>query len=749
MIIDREISKYIVFSEDPIVRGLEKMDANNMRIIFIVSETGVLEGIVSDGDVRRWLIEKQNNTDIQKPIIDICNKSFEYSSVNEHPADLSKRFSSRIEYVPLVDDKFHLIAIASKRVPSLIIDSTEISNESNTFIIAEIGNNHNGDIAFAKKLVDAAVDAGADCVKFQMRDLTELYSNTGNANDAKEDLGSQYVLDLLSKYQLSNDELIEIFDYCKQVGTIPLCTPWDQPSIDFLDEYGMQAFKIASADFTNHDFLKSIAEKGKVMICSTGMCNEQEVKAGVDILKRIGAKFILLHCNSTYPAPFKDINLNYLDRLGELSPFPVGYSGHERGGSIAQAAVAKGAKVIEKHFTLDRSMEGNDHKISLLPHEFKEMVQGIRSIELALGTSGNRDITQGELINRESLAKSLVINQELKKGERILEGMVEVKSPGKGLAPYKKNELIGLEASRDFKKGDFFYPEDIEGLEVEPRDFKFTHRYGVPVRYHDAVQIASSCSLDLLEIHLSYKDLEEDFEKFFSEAFSHDLVVHSPELFEGDHILDLCTPDHDYRSRSITELQRVVDITRKLKSYFPSSDCPLIVLNPGGFSADGFIAKEVRKEYYEILIDSLNQVDQDGVEIIPQTMPPYPWHFGGQRFHNLFIDSSEILDFCTSHGFRICLDLSHSKLACNFTKYPFSRFIEDIAHVTAHMHIADAKGLDGEGLQIGDGEIDFGMLMKVLQEKIPHASFIPEIWQGHKNGGKGFWIALDHLEKYS
>lgn len=749
MIIDRNIKKYIVYSEDPIISGLEKMDANNMRIIFVVSETGTLEGVVADGDVRRWMIKQQTQVNLQNPIIDVCNKKFEYCMDGEHPAVIAGRFSSRIEYVPLVDGKMHLLAVATKRIPILTIGDHRLADDEPAFIIAEIGNNHNGSLQLAKGLVDAAVEAGADCVKFQLRNMKELYRNEGHANDAGEDLGSQYVLDLLSKFQLKNDELREVFDYCKSKNVVPLCTPWDIPSVDFLDAYGLQAFKVASADFTNHDLLTAIAEKGKIMICSTGMCTEQEVKAGVDLLKYLGAQFILLHCNSTYPTPFKDINLHYIDRLKEMSPFPVGYSGHERGGHVAVAAAARGAKVIEKHLTLDRTLEGNDHKVSLLPTEFREMVQSIREVEQALGAGSNRNITQGELINRESLAKSLTINRDVEKGVVITAEMIEIKSPGKGLPPYRKNDLIGIRAPRNFTKGDFFYLEDLEGQSVSPRDFKFLHPYGVPVRYHDAQRIASSCKMDLLEIHLSYKDLDEDFEKFFSGPFSHKLIVHSPELFAGDHILDLCSFDEKYRKRSIRELQRVINITNKLKKYFPRVDRPLIVLNAGGFSADGFLSKDIRSKCYEILAESLKQIDQEGVEIIPQTMPPFPWHFGGQRFHNLFVDSHEILDFCAQHGYRICLDLSHSKLACNHAKYSFSRFLSDVAPVTAHMHIADAKGLDGEGLQIGEGEIDFKAVMDQLADLVPHVSFIPEIWQGHKNNGQGFWVALDILEKQS
>ena len=490
-----------------------------------------------------------------------------------------------------------------------------------------------------------------------------------------------------------------------------------------------------------------MAGQGKPMICSTGMSSEHEIVSGISHLRRIGAQFILLHCNSTYPSPFKDINLNYLDRLKELSDFPVGYSGHERGINVAIAAVAKGAKVVEKHLTLDRNMEGNDHRVSLLPREFNQMVEGIRQIEQATGASGKRLITQGELINRENLAKSVVAAWDILEGDIITEAMLEVKSPGKGLAPYRKKELIGKPSPRPFTQGAFFYPEDLDRNTVQPRQFHFVNPYGVPVRYHDICEITALCPMDIIEIHLSYKDLDEDIEAYLEHPFQHRLIVHSPELFSGVHLLNLCSEDEDYRERSIRELQRVVDITRSLKQFFPNSERPPVVVNVGGFSSHDFLPAHERPKLYGRLLDSLRKVDQEGVEIIPQTMPPYPWHFGGQQYHNLFVDLDEIIDFCTTNGYRVCFDLSHSKLACVHQKTSFDDFIEKIAPVTAHMHIADARGLDGEGLQIGEGEINFSSVMPSLAKLMPNVLFIPEIWQGHKNNGQGFWSALERLEK--
>jgi N-acetylneuraminate synthase len=249
-----------------------------------------------------------------------------------------------------------------------------IGEDHPSFVIAEIGNNHNGNIDIALQLIDAAHAAGADCAKFQMRDMGQLYSNSGKSSDMASDLGTQYTLDLLERFQLSDDELFRCFDYSASKGLVPLCTPWDETSLQKLNQWGMEGFKVASADFTNHALLTQLAATGKPLICSTGMASELEIRSGIRHLQKAGANYVLLHCNSTYPTPFKDVNLRYLERLRELADAPVGYSGHERGIEIPIAAAALGAVVIEKHITLDRGMEGNDHKVSLLPDEFNQMM---------------------------------------------------------------------------------------------------------------------------------------------------------------------------------------------------------------------------------------------------------------------------------------------------------------------------------------------------------------------------------------
>lgn len=747
MIIEKNFSKYVVFSEDTILSALNKISANKERLIFVVSESGSLEGALTDGDLRRWLINAPD-VDLQKPINAIMNKNIRRASVDDKPEEISKLLDEKFTAIPLVDTNNRMVAVAFGRHVEIEVAGQVISETSPVFVIAEIGNNHNGNLEQAKILIDEAVSTGADCAKFQMRSMEELYKNSGSAVDASADLGAQYTLDLLSKFQLTDEQLFEAFDYCHEKGIIPLCTPWDEGSLAKLENYGLQGYKLASADFTNYELMSSLAQTHKPIICSTGMSSEKEIIDGINKLKSLGSPFILLHCNSTYPAPFKDINLKYMNHLAKQGGCLVGYSGHERDINVAIAAVSLGAKVIEKHFTLDRNMEGNDHKVSLLPDEFAKMVAGIRQVEEALGDVNERTITQGEMMNRENLAKSLVASKDIEAGVEITEDMIEVKSPGQGLQPNRKAELIGRVSVFAKKAGDFFFPSDLGINQTHARDYTFPHKWGVPVRYHDLEKMLGMSNMDMLEIHLSYKDMELNFKEYIKEPLDIGLVVHSPELFEGDHTLDLCSIDESYRKRSIAEMQRVINLTRELSKSFNNSAPTCIVTNVGGFSHDNHIESSRFDELYKILEDSLSQLDMEGVEIIPQTMPPFPWHFGGQQFHNLFVDAESIVKFCEKNSMRICLDMSHSKLACNHANWSMTDFVKKVAPYVAHLHLADATGVDGEGIQIADGEVDWSAFAALAMDLMPSATFIPEIWQGHKNNGEGAWIALERLESF-
>ncbi len=318
-------------------------------------------------------------------------------------------------------------------------------------IIAEAGVNHNGSLEMAKQLVDTAHECGADIVKFQTAKLDSLVSKSAQMADyQKKNIGvEESQKEMLKKILLSYDEFVEIAYYCKEVGIIFLSTPFDIESIHFLNDM-QDIWKVPSGEITNYPYLVEIAKTGKKVILSTGMAEMNEIQAAINVLNENGATDItILHCTTEYPVPIKDVNLNAMKTLKERLGYPVGYSDHTLGIEVDLAAVALGAEVIEKHFTLNRDFPGPDHKASLEPDELKAMVDGIRKLELALGSTEKKP-SEAEVRNREVARKSIVANRKIVAGEILTADNVTTKRPGTGINPMRWNEVIGTKAIRDF-----------------------------------------------------------------------------------------------------------------------------------------------------------------------------------------------------------------------------------------------------------------------------------------------------------
>ena len=322
------------------------------------------------------------------------------------------------------------------------------------FIIAEAGDNHNGNLANALKLVDQAAKAGADCVKFQTFVTEEVISRYAEmAEYQKQNTGkTESQFDMVKKLELSFDEFRKIQAHCQKRGILFLSTPFDLPSIAFLNEIDMPFFKIPSGEITNYPYLKAIAETHKDVVLSTGMCTMEEIREAIALLERNGAGLIrLLHCNTEYPTPFEDVNLKAMETMRAAFGKEVGYSDHTLGIEVPIAAAAMGAVVIEKHFTLDRNMEGPDHKASLEPQELGAMVKAVRNIEAALGT-GEKKPSPSEQKNLAAARKSIVARRNIRQGELLTEENLAVKRPGTGISPMRYSEILGTQAVKDFKE---------------------------------------------------------------------------------------------------------------------------------------------------------------------------------------------------------------------------------------------------------------------------------------------------------
>ena len=320
-------------------------------------------------------------------------------------------------------------------------------------IIAEAGVNHNGSMELAKKLIDTAKECGADIVKFQTAKLSSLVSKSAPmAEYQKENTGKEESQkDMLSKLLLPFEDYKILADSCRNVGIKFLSTPFDAESIDFLDPL-LDIWKVPSGEITNYPYLVKVAKTNKDIILSTGMCTMAEVEDAVNVLRDNGAgKITILHCTTNYPTPMEDVNLKAMLTLREKFGCDVGYSDHTRGIEVPIAAAALGATVLEKHFTLDRNMEGPDHKASLEPDELRDMVLAVRNIEKALG-DGNKTPTEAELANRLVARKSIIAARDIRKGEIFTEDNLTTKRPGNGISPMKWNEVIGKVAGRDYEE---------------------------------------------------------------------------------------------------------------------------------------------------------------------------------------------------------------------------------------------------------------------------------------------------------
>lgn len=618
-------------------------------------------------------------------------------------------------------------------MPTIRIGDRLVGDGHPTYVIAEIGVNHNGILDYAIQLIDASVDAGVDAVKFQKRSLDKLYpekylrdSNVGEKN-------LNYLLPILQRVELSDVDYYKLVDYCEEKGVTFMCSAFDEESADFVESLGVPAYKVASADMINLPLIDYLVRKGKPLIVSTGMSRMEEVETTVAFLKERDAEFALLHCNSAYPAAFEDINLSFMEQLRQFG-VPVGYSGHERGIAVSTVASALGACIVERHITLDRTMDGPDHAASLEPHGFAKMVRDIRQVSQALGTGEEKYFTMGEILNREVLAKSLVATRDIEPGETITSEMVTVKGPGQGLSPQRYTDLIGQVIERAIEKDDPFLPTDIGRRVTLDVEHTIPMEWGFVVRFND-FRDSLQYNPKLFEFHFTDKDLHEPYP---GDDLDMQLVVHAPE-FWTNHLVDLCTFDEDHRRASLALIQDAIDVTRDMAPHF--SGKPKIVVHPGAASLDQPIKD--RQGLYDNLRRSVEELDFDGVELLIENLPPRPWYFGGQWLTNAFMDMGEIRDFLESMDLMTCYDSSHHKLYCNWADVDFYEQVEIILPYISHLHLSDASGIDGEGLQVGEGAIDWVKFFQVAKDY--HGTMIPEIWRGHQRGGEGFIIAINRL----
>lgn len=613
-----------------------------------------------------------------------------------------------------------------------------------TYVIAEVGINHDGFLDEALRLVDAAHACGVDAVKFQKRNLEELYTKTILDRPNSAEWTFDYLIPILKEVELSHADYRRIKDKCDHLGLDLIITPFDISSVRFAGQLGVSGFKIASADLVNGALIRECATFGLPLIISTGMWSGDQVQKAVTTVRRtIDVDFFLLLANSTYPTPYESINLGFITRLAEMHEF-VGYSGHERGTFIPIAAAALGARIVEKHITFDRHATGPDHKASMLPSEFMEMTRQLRLLELAMGVE--KTVNQAEKLAKEAFAKSPYAIKKLAKGHKILVEDFVFQSPGKGLDLQEFDELLGHRLTRDIWEGELLSREHLSADAKGGEDWdipKFTRNWGIKCRFHDFEEYQKLQS-PVIEFHCSEADLDIDFQGGSKDS---QLVIHAPEIF-GRTLVDLCSEDKNVVKGSLEVLQRALDKTASLYKNFPLHR-PKFVVHLGGMTLDHAAHDVPTQLMMDRATENFKQlIFSDEIEILPENLPPRPWYLGGQWFQYGFMEPEDMVKFCQHFGFDMTFDICHASLFCNARQTPLIDYARRVLPHTSHLHISDAIGIDGEGIQIEEGQINFAEVLEEVGRSQKTLSWVTEIWSGHLNNGSGCRQSMHRLGKY-
>ncbi len=609
------------------------------------------------------------------------------------------------------------------------------------YLIAEIGLNHNGRLDLAKKLVDVSAEAGFNAVKTQRRHLPSLYRPSILDESETADKGVQYIMPFLKRFELPDRDLVKLKKYAESKGLDFLCTPFDLESLDFLvSKLNIECIKVASADLVNLPLLEQFLEYGLPMLISTGMSLEEEIEITYNFLKERNAKFAFLHCNSNYPAPYQQINLNYMMKMKEVFDVPIGYSGHELGIAVSIAAAALGANFLERHITLDRTMEGADHAASLEPTGVAKLARDIRNVENAMGRR-ERTLSRGEVMNRQAIGKSLVAARDLKAGEALSGKDIMSMSPGDALSPQKYKDLARVSITRDMKKGAPFLMTDVSGKGSEcVSDVSF--KYGVIARWHDIHFLLDNFKPVRLEVHMTASDMDE--RPKINEPVDPEFVLHMPEHF-GNLLLDICSTDEEHRKWSVQKVRDAAQVLLEVAPFFKGTPArPKMVVHPGAMSVDSFFEESEIPKLRDQAMRSLDELENLEVEMILENIAPFPWYLGGQWFTNYSLSSDDMLEMVKGRNIGVTFDTSHSQLYCNWKGLDIVEEFKKILPVLSHLHVADASGIDGEGLQIGMGNLPWKRFAPLMFSD--DIIIMPEIWLGHLHGMAGMNEALFHLQ---
>lgn len=597
-------------------------------------------------------------------------------------------------------------------------------------LIAEIGINHKGNYQKAINLIDQAASAGCWAVKFQFRDVGSFYKSSS-------EIGDEILLREIKRTDLSSKKLADLASYARSIGL--------NAGVSFYRYYDFQAmgddamffdfYKVPSAECTNHYLIRKLLDSGKKVMVSTGGHSLKDIEKALS--QFINDDIVIFHCVANYPAKLGSQNLQFIYSLKELGFKDVGYSSHDEDSEICFIAMSMGIKWIERHLTDDVEGDGLDDSSSSEISDFFKMNSFSSQIDNILGKI-DRAPNQGEILNMQNLGTSLYAKTKIKKNSMINISNFEIKVPRVGLSPgdyflYYENKKIEL----DLEKGDALtkrhFKKNINYNNKKLFDYGKKNLIGIPVRLHDFNSYSDYIKTETYEFHLSYEEvLSKNLHDIIDSINpNYAISIHLPDYLPGNRIIDPISDNSFNKKDSQKLISKVINFAKSISERI-NKKVPIV----GSFS------QRNGRDRYEVLDDLftyLKSIDESEINIYPQWLPVYAWYFGGSVKLDLF-NSEKDIDYVINNSIDICLDLCHLSLSAKYFNKDWRNWYSRLKPFVGHFHFADAVGVDGEGLPIGEGDIgDFSIFSDMPVMKII------EVWQGHHNGGIGFIKALNTL----
>jgi len=598
-----------------------------------------------------------------------------------------------------------------------------------TNIIAEIGINHKGSLDIAKKLIREACDAGCWGVKFQYRHLESFYASSN-------EIGDGIILEELQRVSFSVNEFIELATYCKRYNLkIGVSFFRVRDFLEFKKAIGyFDFFKIPSAECTNIPLLQQLLETNKTIMVSTGGHDLHQIEKN---LLKYKDKIVIFHCIANYPLKLGSQNLNFINKLKDMGFKEVGYSSHDEDVDVCLLALGMKINWIERHLTEDINGLGLDDSSSSEINDFKKIIKYSSLIDSIFGPE-IKTLNQGEILNMQNLGTGLYAKNSIEKGKKVIIEDFEIKAPRTGISVGDFiNKFEGKRLNFDLKKDS---PLQISAfnkkiqINVEPLAKKAsTNKVGIPVRLHDFKKLRKNIPLSCYEFHLSYQEsMSNDFLDALQSIENDDFIsIHLPDYIPGNKILDPISNDLETRNLSHALVRNITNFADSIRNKI-GKDVPIV----GSFSQNNFSSRD---ETLDMLFNFLDSKDFVSFNILPQWLPVYAWYFGGAVKLDLFNSPADI-DYLIRNNRKICLDLCHLALSSKYAGVDWKDWFDLLIPLSPHFHFADSIGVDGEGLQLGSGDIgDFKRFLKYDGLKII------EVWQGHLNEGEGFVNALIEL----